>query len=637
LTAKASESDIQQRRYVGAAWGANFVRYQLEPYTGIVIVNKAGHVILLNNEAAGPSPEMSQLELLVRNELLKVNGTSDPPALRQVQVNRTSLLLRGTKASPEELAAAVNDQSPLWLQNAQQAIAASMSDAQQELLKSYGETVESTIEDLKSPSLAPVLNWRRLEDEWKRRANTVTGNGVIAGKVQLQNDAEGSPIKATLIVEPVFQMLMTHSQGAWFVAENRSRKLKIETDDSGVFLVDKLPKGIYHVTADVPGKPRAKQKIHLSGHDSRADLNFKLADGDMIAGKVTDAAGNPVSKATVKAVKRFLSAEAFETDRYTTEDIPRETETSNDNGDFIFDSLFEGAYQFEVSAEGFEKTTTEPVPAGFSGLRVILKPVVPDQAAAGARAILGTVIHQGQPVANARVGLQAASDLKRFGNNELFVATAVTGDDGQYVLTVPNTVDSKSSVAIWAVAEGYQPTRENIVMNVSEASETLQNITLAKSPGCVLQISDANGTPIPKAVVIVPSQTLPESIDFEIPKDWRDLVFGTTDAAGIVSLPYVVPEAMTEVQIQVPGQDSVIVATGNYFLNAKPAAKAPHHHFKLPKSGSLEGKIEVTGGQLPQDLTLEISTETSMTDEPHPTADIGCRHSESWSRRTLQS
>ncbi|MFO1003661.1 MAG: hypothetical protein U0936_25295 [Planctomycetaceae bacterium] len=54
--------------------------------------------------------------------------------------------------------------------------------------------------------------------------------------------------------------------------------------------------------------------------------------------------------------------------------------------------------------------------------------------------------------------LQAASDLKRFGNNELFVATAVTDDDGQYVLTVPDAIDPRLSVAIWAVAEGYQPT-----------------------------------------------------------------------------------------------------------------------------------------------------------------------------------
>ncbi|MFO1003660.1 MAG: hypothetical protein U0936_25290 [Planctomycetaceae bacterium] len=67
-----------------------------------------------------------------------------------------------------------------------------------------------------------------------------------------------------------------------------------------------------------------------------------------------------------------------------------------------------------------------------------------------------------------------------------------------------------------------------------------------------------------------------------------------------------VPEAITQCQIQIPNQDSVIVANGNYFLNAKPEAKAPHHRFKLPKSGSLDGKIEVTGGQLPQDLTLEI-------------------------------
>ena len=114
----------------------------------------------------------------------------------------------------------------------------------------------------------------------------------------------------------------------------------------------------------------------------------------------------------------------------------------------------------------------------------------------------------------------------------------------------------------------------------------------------------------------MPSQTLPQSIDFVIPQDWRHLVTGTTDAAGIVRLPYVIPEAMTELQIAVPGQDAEIRLSGNYFLNVKPATEAPHFQWKLPRTGSLEGQIEVTGGTLPENLMLQISTQSAMTDEP---------------------
>jgi uncharacterized protein (TIGR03067 family) len=614
IDAKAGEADIS-KDVIGAEWGANFARYQLKPYTGTVIVGRTGNVTLLLSNIRGR--QNSQLENLVRDELLKSNGTSDPPSLRRAHVNRISQLVRGTAASPEELAAAVNDPPAVWLQNAQQAMAGSIPDAQLEFLKSRGLTVQKTLQEIAAANTwIPEVVLSRRDDEWKKRAAAATGSGIISGVIREEKGGEFTGAKATLVVEPFWITLFSNSPGGRRVVFDRTRTRKIDTNERGEFTIDQLPKGNYQVSVVVPGKPRTKKNVHLVSHESQAELNVDLTGRDTITGKVTDAAGNAIPKAVVKAVKRYGTQKSLDARQHSTDELPAETQTTNADGEFTFGSLFEGAYQFEVSAEGFETTTTEPVPAGYSALRVILKPIAQDQAAVESKAIVGTVVHQGQPVANARVGLQAARDLKRFGNNESFVTTAVTGDDGQYVLTVPNTVDSKSSVAVWAVAEGYQPTRENIVMNVSEASATLQNITLAKSSGCVLQISDANGTPIPKAVVLVPSQRLPESIDFEIPKDWRDLVSGTTDAEGMVSLPFVVPEAMTEVQIQVPGQDSLVVATGNYFTNAKPAAKAPHHHFKLPKSGSLEGKIEVEGGPLPQDLTLEISTETSMTDEP---------------------
>jgi uncharacterized protein (TIGR03067 family) len=614
IDAKAPEEDIS-KKVAGAEWGANFVRYQLKPYTGTVVIDKTGKITLLGAKGGANASGMSELESLVRDELLKVNGTPDPPSLRRSQVNRFSRLLRGHAASVSELDAAVADPSKEWLGTAQLRISAGFSD----FLNLTGLKHADIVEELASTSAAmPRVASYRLENEWKKRAAVAVGKGTISGRIRQFKDRQIQQDKTKILITPVLEFLTANVPGVRGMAYDKNRVRQTETDQDGLFTVKDLPKGSYQVTVAAVGKPRVKRMVHLLHDEFTAGLDIVLSGGDRITGQVFDAAGKAVPVASIKAVKRYATQEAFDAGQHTTEHLPSEIQC--DRGRFTFDRLFEGAYQFEVSADGFETTTTEAVPAGFSGLIVILKPVVPDQANLPAsRAILGMVIHRGQPVAKARVGLQAwIGNSGPYRNPEAFVATAVTGDDGQYVLTVPGDIDSKSSVAIWAVAEGYQPTRENVVMNVTAAVESLQNVRLVDSLGCVIQIRDADGDAIANAAVIVPSQTLPESIDFEIPKDWRGLVSGTTNAEGLVSLPYVVREAMTQLQIRVPGQDSAILFGSNYFLNARPAAKAPHYRFKLPKSGSLEGKIEVTGGQLPPDLMLEISTDTAtaMTNEP---------------------
>jgi hypothetical protein len=68
-------------------------------------------------------------------------------------------------------------------------------------------------------------------------------------------------------------------------------------------------------------------------------------------------------------------------------------------------------------------------------------------------------------------------------------------------------------------------------------------------------------------------------------------------------------------QIAVPGKDAEIHLSGIYFLNVKPATKAPHFQWNLPRTGSLEGQIDVTGGTLPEDLMMQISTQSTMTDD----------------------
>lgn len=612
---KASDADIASKK-TGAEWGATFVSYRLKAYTGTVVIDGDGKVQLVDANTQNLPNGMSHVESLVREALLKANGTADPPQRRPELINHASKMLRGTVASPNEIAAAISDRSPLWLQNAQQAIAASVPQAEQEFFKSHGATIELVLLDLRESEarMSQSAFWR-LEEEWKRQAVAANGSGRIYGTVRKGGNNEFVSCSATLIVEPILRMLYSNSARGYTLTFDRSRTRKVDAGENGVFAVENLPMGTYQITVAARGKARVARFIDLSTHQSQEQLDIDLSLNDTISGKITNAVGDVIPNATIKAIKRFETPEHADLGRQTTEHLPTQSVSANASGEFVFKSLYEGFYMFEVTAEGYEWSITEPQPAGTTDLRVILKPKAqPDQANYPAvKSILGKATHQGQPVANAKIGLQAWSGPNgRYRTPEPFAATATTDDDGRYVLKVPAAVDDKSSIAIWAVADGFQPTRENIVLSLTDAVAALQNVELTPCEGSVIQLNSFDGMPLANANVTVPNQTLPRSIDFEIPKDWRDLVSGTTDSDGRVRLPYVVADAIAGALIFVPGHDGEIHVTENYFLNRKPAAVEPHYVWTLPNTGTLEGEIDAPPGTLPSELKLEVSTATAM-------------------------
>ena len=615
---KASDADIASKK-TGSEWGATFANYRLKPYTGTFVINGAGKVLLVDPNAPNLPNGMSHLESLVRDALLKANGTADSPHRRQELVNHASKMLRGTAATSNEIAAAIADQSPLWLQNVQQSFATAVPQFQLDLFKMDGDTPEDIVRVLNANVHSfQGSQYTRISQEWKRQAEIVDGHGVIHGKIRKHDHQEFVGCTATLVVGRLLRVLNSNTPGGWSEMFHHSSKLRVQTTANGDFIIDKLPAGTYLITIAVRGKANATRVVHLVNDEETKELDVDLLFDDTISDKVTNADGDVIPNAIVKAVKRLKPPSMLIKAATTRPNIlPQAPLQTNESGDFAYESLFEGFYVFEVSAEGYETTTTEPQPAGTTDLRVILKPKPepePDQAnVPAAKSILGNVTYQGKPVANAKVGLQAWSE-RSGGYRDVgpFVATAVTGEDGQYVLKVPATIDDKSSMAIWAVAHGFQPTRENIVLSLADATATLQNVPLTPCTGSVIQLKSSDGKPLANAKVIVPSQTLPQSIDFEIPPDWRDLVSGTTDAEGRINLPHVVAEAITGALISVPGHDGEIRVTETYFLNRKPAAVAPHYLWNLPGIGTLEGKIDAPTGTLPKDLKLQISTATAM-------------------------
>ena len=441
---KASDADIASKA-TGAEWGAAFVSYRLKPYTGTFVIGSDGRVQLVDQNTPDLPNGMSHLESLVRDALVKANGSADSLPRRQQLVNQASRILRGTAATADEIASALSDPSPLWLQNAQESIASNTSQEivrgayeQKDLFKERGLTMPSVLQNLReTDSRISTAAFMRLEEEWKKRAAAVDGQGLVHGTIRRFNQGALEGCSATIVVEPVIRTLFSNIPGGWMTGIDRARTRKVDVAASGVFEIGKLPMGTYRMTIAASGTAIATRVVSLASHESREKMVIDLAFDDTIVGKVTNAVGDVIPNATIKASKRFESAEHASLDHHTTEFLPQQSITTNASGEFVFESLHEGFYAFEVSAEGYETATTEPQAAGTTDLRVILKPKAqPDQANVPAvKSILRTVTHQGQPLANAIIGLQAWSGPNRgYRTPEPFVTMATTDNDGQYAL-----------------------------------------------------------------------------------------------------------------------------------------------------------------------------------------------------------
>jgi protocatechuate 3,4-dioxygenase beta subunit len=117
------------------------------------------------------------------------------------------------------------------------------------------------------------------------------------------------------------------------------------------------------------GFATAERHVVLAADESEIAVDVTLT-ADRIAGQVVDGEGSPVAGANVRAVWRHLNPPA----RYPAADRDLPTPVTTDaKGRFVFESRQEGAYTFEVTANGYEPATAEIVNLGTGDLRVVLK------------------------------------------------------------------------------------------------------------------------------------------------------------------------------------------------------------------------------------------------------------------------
>lgn len=170
-------------------------------------------------------------------------------------------------------------------------------------------------------------------------------SGSIGG--QVLNSATGDPVNGAVL-------LLTTSAGA-------SKPLTFTTETRGLFLFENLPAGRYVLFAESEGfarqafgsrgNPLAGVTLSVGPGQQMNDLQFNLIPGSTISGKVLDAAGNPVPKASVLALQPIYQ-------RGSREYIPLGSAVSEENGAYKLTNLSAGSYILSAASRSGEGVAT---------------------------------------------------------------------------------------------------------------------------------------------------------------------------------------------------------------------------------------------------------------------------------------
>ena len=211
----------------------------------------------------------------------------------------------------------------------------------------------------------------QVEAEWKRLRKLHRPNNQAEWRLYAllrfpgdKPPADGQTAKLNIV--PEFRLLTSNTPGGWFLM--RDAPLPIVSDE-GCDLFG-LPKGTYRVTITRPGFASVERRVVLPVAEPVKPLEIAMLPGDTIRGQVVDSAGKAIKGATIRATKRHHDPAAPK--RHTTEHLPRDPRTSNDSGQFTFDQLFEGSYTLEVTADGYQPVTSDPIPFGKQDVKIVL-------------------------------------------------------------------------------------------------------------------------------------------------------------------------------------------------------------------------------------------------------------------------
>ena len=206
---------------------------------------------------------------------------------------------------------------------------------------------------------------------------SLSPGGVITGKI---TDGEGRPVigekvsvKAVDNVKAIDKLEGEASQAIYTMSGDRMHS----TDDRGIYRIFGLRPGRYIVSAgrgsdmmsafmsqrpkrvqtyypSVTDEARAKPvQVTAASEATGVDIQFSLADkGFLVSGRVVDSEKNtPIANAMV-AFSKAQKAQTEKQEGAGSVGVPGGLTTTNDKGEFRFESVAPGSYRFEATSVG---------------------------------------------------------------------------------------------------------------------------------------------------------------------------------------------------------------------------------------------------------------------------------------------
>lgn len=221
------------------------------------------------------------------------------------------------------------------------------------------------------------------------------------------------------------------------------------------------------------------------------------------------------------------------------------------------------------------------------------KPAAEKPAKPTAAWIQGRVLTlEGLGIAGAEVALTTNGDS---GESTRVLGTAKADPTGAF--RIPVTADrlaSQEMVGVWARAEGYVAQRDNSTTFVKFLTRGETTVRLVPAAATTIALLDKARRPVEKARIEISRVQVRQGVAYRFPEAWLRDYGGVTDAEGRVTVNNISPETVRQFEVILPG-GTRLRFDGDYFLNTKPLAEAPHFTIPAPDTGIVEG-VFVLGG-----------------------------------------